>query len=92
MPHKTKKQKIISSYRRKLQQLNSRQESSIPIHNTSLIPTTPIPPLHTNTEYDIHLKAHTHEDLKKTLILTTVVLAFEFLIFYANLKGYLNIL
>ncbi len=110
MPRKTKKQKIISRYRKKLQQMNTGQKNLslshnasampiIPIHTTPTQPTyvskthrlktMPIPPSYTPTEYDTRLQTHTHEDLKKTLILTTVVLAFEFLIFYANLKGYL---
>lgn len=114
MPRKTKKQKIISSYRRKLQQLNHQQKVSLSSHNapvtpiadthTPIIPPTrmkesqdipmkkkimPTPASHTQTEYDLRLKTHTSEDLKKTLIITTLVLAFEFLVFYANLKGYL---
>lgn len=104
MPRKTKKQKIIAAYRKKLQLLKNRQEIHIPskqiiTERTPLL--TPIKsvlvvpvgaqdqPVSQQTGYDMRLKTRTLADLKKTLIIAVLVLAFEFLIFYVNLKGYL---
>lgn len=101
MPRKTKKQKIIATYRKKLQLLNNRQNLRTDSQNALLTPTA-IPinrkivikkpsGLHTSVgeqeQYDTRLKASTLADLKKTLIIAVLVLAFEFLIFYANLKN-----
>lgn len=98
MPRKTKKQKIIATYRKKLQLLKNRQElpslaqSAPAVIITKKIPLlTPIKsgliaPIDGQNQYDILLKTRTLADLKKTLIIAVFVLAFEFLIFYAKLK------
>lgn len=102
MPRKTKKQKIIAAYRKKLQLLKNSQDLRTDSQNALTAPAViPIKPkivikkpsgLHTSVgeqgQYDTRLKTSTLTDLKKTLIIAVLVLAFEFLIFYVNLKGY----
>lgn len=75
MPRKTKKQKIMAEYRRKLQQL----------------PGTPNikPKSHPPTSMDkISLVQFAKKDLGKTIIIAGVLVALEFFIFYANLKEF----
>lgn len=107
MPRKTKKQKIIASYRKKLQLIQEQQHRPSR-YQTIAISTPPSTQIKQSTQrtqqttsrektenksvspnaYDIYLKTRTFTDLKKTLIITLFVLTLEFLVFYANLKGY----
>jgi hypothetical protein len=101
MPKKTKKQKILAEYRRKLKQL----ELNAPSPKTDLPSSQPATPQTlsqpsskpvslsqektsaTKLEYDKSLFLFTLADLKKTFFVTLFVLALEFLVFYVNLKG-----
>lgn len=98
MPRKTKKQKILSEYRRKLKQLEELKNSSIKISSqpaifphsfTSQQPNylslSPIQkkPLF-SLEENQSLVQFTISDLKKTLWLTLLIVGLEFLVFYLN--------
>lgn len=91
MPRKTKKQKIIAAYRQKLAALETGKKI---LPRAQTIPTVPIRAPHptiseSDIEYEKQLKQTTMKDLKKTLIIGNLLLALEFFIFYANLKGVL---
>jgi len=107
MSRKTKRQKIMSSYRRKLQKLSHDTSYHTPPHHeqmiapsTQKISDTP-PPQHSSydTKYadsdhietDPTIKNTALHDLKKTGIIITIILLVEFLIYYANLMGIIKI-
>lgn len=90
MPRKTKKEKIIAEYRRKLQRLQPnpvvREKTVSPPVDIEPAPARPSP---MTSEYDNKLYRFTLTDMRKTLIITLAILALEFLVFYASLKGIL---
>ena len=88
MPKKTKKQKIMAEYRKKIQTLQI--DKNIPIEKKQFI--TEVKNENNNkikyslSEQDKIVATHTLSDLKKTLIITSIILLLEFFIFFANLK------
>ncbi len=102
MPKKTKKEKILAEYRRKLKQLYSAQnittaanikkttqQTPLQIQKSSSMP-APIlikESIYQESEYDKSLAKFTIQDLKKTFFISLFILTLEFVIFYANLKG-----
>jgi len=100
MPKKTKKQKILAEYRKKLKQLQSNQnvipDTSHKVEIVSetpsqkpLVPITTLPKktaTYQESEYDKLLAKFTIQDLKKASFITLFILALEFFIFYVNLK------
>lgn len=101
MPRKTKKQKILAEYRRKLKQLETK--ASFPKSDiTAEIPSQkPVvaaisqPSLKNNQKkkidstpplkYDQSLARYTLADIKKSFLITLVILMVEFSVFYVNL-------
>lgn len=98
MPKKTKKEKILSEYRRKLKQIEelktlatetSLKQSTYPI---SLTPSSSNYLISSSIEkkplfpldYNQSLVQFTISDLKKTLWVTLLIVGLEFLIFYIN--------
>lgn len=91
MPKKTKKEKILAEYRRRLARLENQPKKK---KGNSKRP----PPSKAKTkkdaeqtfkeaDYDKMIARFTLADLKKTLLVTLFLLTLEFFIFYANLKG-----
>lgn len=95
MPKKTKREKILAEYRKKLKQLQFNQKIITSTTGKSSLqqPATPrvILPnktvVYQESEYDKLLAKFTIQDLKKTFFISLFILALEFFIFYANLKG-----
>lgn len=98
MPRKTKKQKILSEYRRKLKQLEelkssatetSLKQSTYPMsltpHQSNYLISSAIEKKPASPlDYNQSLVQFTISDLKKTLWLTLLIVGLEFLIFYIN--------
>ncbi len=89
MPHKTRKQKKQSDKRREFYTIP-------PIETTMIRPSTLSRPLEQHpivaampalSEHERLITEATIADLKKTIIVTVVLFALEFLVFYAKLKG-----
>lgn len=92
MPKKTKKQKIMSEYRKKIQKIEATA------HRPESIKYSPIEPkdrivkkVHQPVEYILNdyekqLAKFTFHDLKKTIFIALIILVLEFLIFFANLN------
>lgn len=85
MPRKTKKQKIIASYRQKLKQLQPAPPSGR--DGTIAQKTTRPETVPQNTEDDVGLKQWLMKELRRTAIATGAIIVLELLIFYAKLKG-----
>jgi len=96
MPKKTKKEKILAEYRRKLKQLQLDQKNvTAPVSNKILFPKKEIVPAPTilskpvgyqESDYDRLLAQFTIQDLKKTFFVSFFILVLEFLIFFVNLR------
>jgi hypothetical protein len=101
MPKKTKREKILAEYRKKLKQLQSNQNKFTSSVGTNInnIEKTPLPQLvkpavvlpnkvvvYQESEYDKLLTKFTIQDLTKTFFITLLILALEFFVFYVNLK------
>jgi hypothetical protein len=91
MPKKTKREKILAEYRKKLKQLQLNQNIIVTTNNkmetasVTLLPKKTV--VYQESEYDKLLAKFTIQDLKKTSLVTLFILALEFFIFYVNLKG-----
>lgn len=76
MPQKTKEQKKLAS-------IHKTRLNSIVLPKKTVTPTY--------IQENVEVTSHTLSDLKKTIIITIVILALEFLVFYANLKGIVSV-
>ena len=92
MPKKTKKQKVLSEYRRKLQEINLTQNQPKDVKYSPQAPESFIekkterPVAYVLNDYEKQLAEFTFADLRKTIIITAIILVLEFLIFFANLN------
>ncbi len=83
MPKKTKKEKILALYHKKIRLLESKQ-TTIP----ATVPTTPSPapmPIIKQETKISPLNQYFFSDLKKSLILITLIIGLELLFYYAKL-------
>lgn len=89
MPKKTKKQKILAEYRRKLNRLKSVSSDRLAVKITSSLKSNPTSSFEEKTssflKYDQSLVQFTISDLKRTIFITFFILSLEFLVFYVNL-------
>jgi phenylalanyl-tRNA synthetase alpha subunit len=92
MPKKTKKQKVLSEYRKKIQEINIQTNQA---QNLKYSPQTPQnyiekkatqPVTYVLNDYEKQLAKFTFSDLRKTIIISLIILVLEFLIFFANLN------
>ncbi len=106
MPKKTRQQKVISAYRRKLkllEQLNqtplSRATKEIKVESTGekIISKTPqqkkieIVDQLPVTEKDLSLKIFFKQDLRKSLILIGLIIALEIIIYFGTINNYFRL-
>ena len=83
MPKKTKKEKILALYHRKIRLLENKQTITPIIPSTTQSP-APMPIV--NQEIKISpLNQYFFSDLKKSLILITLIIGLELLFYYAKL-------
>lgn len=89
MPKKTHKQKVIAQYRRQISYLKQRQEKQLVNieKQTNAVQKNPVVPTVQEPKIASNWAASTLIDLKKTLIISTLLFTLEILIFYAILKG-----
>lgn len=80
MPKKTKQQKKQSDMRRHVEVTKPHPVTTNTITNVA-------EKKYTLSEYDITLKSHTIRDLKKTLLISALLFALVFFVFYANLSS-----
>jgi hypothetical protein len=92
MPKKTKKQKIMSEYRKKIQEIQVSSNQSQGIKYSPQAPQSSVekkvhqPTVYVLNDYEKQLAHFTIKDLKKTIFITLIILVLEFLIFFANLN------
>lgn len=79
MPHKTKKEKIIAFYRRKLKLLGETKEP-LPLKEETR-------PAQTPTEITA---SYFLSDLRKSFLLAAVVIALEISLYFATISNYLK--
>ncbi len=95
MPKKTRKEKIIAYYRRQIKILKQAQVGSLsqnlpasPQEKTEIIPESKesfnIPKTEEKKE-EVKLKKFFYEDFKKSLILSSLIIAFELLLFFVKI-------
>jgi hypothetical protein len=95
MPKKTKEQKILAQYRKKLRLLQPSPSISNPeqnnIHSNKtkavLIESKVFPA----TQEENFMRRFFFTDLKKSLILIIIVIGLEILFYFVSIKGYLGI-
>lgn len=86
----------MSEYRRKLKELERAASSPAPQQEikTQLSPKREqreISSPNQASQYDKMIAEYTIEDLKRTFLITFLILALEFFVFYAKLKGVIKI-
>lgn len=92
MPKKTKKQKVLSEYRKKLQEISAQQVQVKDVKYSpqaaqNFIEKKVVQPVtYVLNDYEKQLAKFTFADLRKTIIITSIILVLEFLIFFANLN------
>lgn len=100
MPKKTKKEKIIAEYRKKLQLLKSNQmQNPIVTPITSSKPSISIPmkeqpkkqPI-VDTQEDSLITSYFKKDFKKSLFLIAIVITLEFSLYFATINNYLKLI
>ena len=95
MPKKTKEQKIIASYRRKLQLL--KQQNTIDHPHPAVSPAQQLvipqrketPVILQETAEDSMIKKYFIIDFRKSLLLIAFIIALEILLYFASMKGLL---
>lgn len=95
MPKKTKKEKIIAEYRKKLRLLQSNQSQEPMVSTTApSLPTTPVPEKKRQvieTEEDSLITTYFKKDFKKSLFLIAIVITLEFSLYFATINNYLKL-
>jgi len=88
MPKKTKKQKIITEYRKKIRML----QTQLPNQNDKPQITAKEEPLTVPTKIDQTPAELTFfkTDLKKSLIITSAIITLEIIFYYATIYNYLR--
>ncbi len=83
MPKKTKKEKLLALYHRKIRLLENRHADTFA---TPLMSPSPIPKPTANQEIEISpLNQYFFSDLKKSLILITLIIGLEISLYFAKL-------
>lgn len=98
MPKKTKKEKIIAEYRRKLKFIQNQKITISPVIEPSAVKKqeeihpkiiTHTKPAH--TEEDSLITSHFKSDFKKSLILIVFIIGLEIFLYFATIKQYLRL-
>ncbi|MEK7096823.1 MAG: hypothetical protein AAB859_00735 [Patescibacteria group bacterium] len=82
MPKKTRKEKLLASYHRKLRLLENKETTASPVQIK--ITTSKIIP-ETKTEIAEPVNQYFFSDLKKSLLLITLIIGVEVGLYFANL-------
>lgn len=77
--HRTKQQKIIADLHRKLSLQNATATPSVTLTD---LPSVSVKKTHTRPYGPTMTITHIATDLRKTLILTTLIIAFQFLLYF----------
>lgn len=93
MPHKTKKEKIIAEYRRRLQLL---QKSQPTISKESASIASPQPFIEkkqkiVETEEDSLISSYFKKDFKKSLLLIAIIITLEISLYFATINNNLKL-
>lgn len=83
MPKKTKKEKILALYHRKIRLLESKQTTT-PITPSITQSPAPMPIIEQETK-DVSINQYFFSDLKKSLILITLIIGLEISLYFAKL-------
>ncbi len=91
MPKKTKKEKIIAAYRKRLKLLEEQQiePQTFPKKEEEIVISEVKPDL---TKEDQTISHYFKSDLKKSLILIGFIIALEIFLYFATIKHYLGFL
>ena len=86
MPKKTKKEKLLALYHRKIRLLENRQVVSSPVQ-TKIPVAISMPSINNETKTAINepLNQYFFSDLKKSLILITLIIGLEISLYFAKL-------
>lgn len=98
MPKKTKKEKIIAEYRKKLKLLqlsNTHQLSSSPPISVDRKPTAspaPAKQMYVSSQEDQVISHYFTQDLKKSLLLIGGIIALEILLYFVSINNNLRLI
>lgn len=89
MPHKTKREKIIAEYRKRLRLLSPTPVPTL----QEKIPEAPPEkkPVIKETDSDISATLYFKKDLKKSLLLIAIVITLEIFLYFATINNYLKL-
>jgi len=87
MPQKTKKEKIIAEYRRRLQMLQKHEVTVPRVSPSQPLPTRNVTP----QENDFLIISYFKSDFTKSLILIAAVIALEISLYFANINNYFKL-
>jgi hypothetical protein len=94
MARKTKKEKIISQFRKQLMLLQVQQKSP-PLERKDVNPQVTkaieTPLKDSLSEKDWEISSYFVKDLKKSLVLITAIIALEFFLYFATINHYLRL-
>jgi hypothetical protein len=101
MPSKTRKEKIIADYRRRLRLLQESQDTT-PLHSDidakqtdskqpSSTASTTDNKKHIVSEEDILITSYFKKDFKKSLLLIAIVITLEISLYFATINNYLRL-
>ncbi len=85
MPKKTKREKILAEYRRRLKLLTTPTVAALPIARTEK--KEPI----IETEADSLITSYFKKDFKKSLFLIAIVITLEISLYFATINNYLKL-
>ena len=92
MPKKTREEKIIAQYRKKIKLIETESYRPPEKNNTKIQETVPSlqkPAVTENiTEKDITLKKYFLSDFTKSLFLIGFIISLEFVFYFVRIKGY----
>lgn len=102
MPKKTRKEKVIAAYRKKLRLLEQMEKPSTPEVVTSFAKGEPIEPIEdaspvrieeksTVNKEETALKTFFIKDLKKSLLLIGLIIALEIIIYFGTINNYFKL-
>lgn len=91
MPHKTKQEKIIAEYRKRLKLF---QEGQQPKQEVTVVPkepaTIPQKQIEREGEEDAVISSYFKKDFTKSLILIAIVITLEISLYFARINNYLR--
>lgn len=102
MPKKTRKEKVIAAYRKKIKLLEQMEKPSTPGVTTSFAKSEPIGPIEDAPPIIIEekpiinkeetaLKTFFIKDLKKSLLLIGLIIALEIIIYFGTINNYFKL-